>query len=115
MLRLAKIHDRLSIVDNQFGRPTYTLDLATAALKTLSELRQSPEKAGVYHVSNSGEPISWAQFAQVIFKAAKLNVLVNPISASEYPTTAARPAYSCLLYTSPSPRDRTRSRMPSSA
>ena len=42
-------------------------------------------------------------------------VRVNTVSQSPTKTTAGSAVKGCLLYTSPSPRDRTRSRMPSSA
>jgi dTDP-4-dehydrorhamnose reductase len=47
-------------------------------------------------VSNSGEPISWADFARAIFKAAGVDCHVKNIPSSAYPTAAKRPAYSLL-------------------
>ena len=65
-------------------------------MAALIALKTDPKKAGTYHVSNTGDPISWAQFAQAIFKATGRTVSVKAIPAIEYPTPAARPAYSVL-------------------
>ncbi len=96
MLRLAETRDALSVVGDQIGRPTHTDDLAAAALAALDRLAQDPSLAGIYHVSNSGDPISWAQFATAIFDAAGKAVAVTAIPSSEYPTPAKRPAYSVM-------------------
>jgi dTDP-4-dehydrorhamnose reductase len=85
MLRLGETRDQLNVVGDQFGSPTYTLDLA----KLLIEMIKS-DKYGVYHASNEGY-CSWADFAQEIFRQANIKVNVNSISTEEYPTRAARP------------------------
>ena len=96
MLRISETRDQLSVVGDQVGRPTFAEDLAAAAMAALIALKTDPKKAGTYHVSNTGDPISWAQFAQAIFKATGRTVSVKAIPAIEYPTPAARPAYSVL-------------------
>lgn len=90
MLKLGKERQALSVVSDQIGCPTYTLDLANSILELVST-----EKYGVYHVSNSGS-CSWFEFAQAIFKEAELEVQVNPCSTSDFPRSADRPAYSVL-------------------
>jgi len=96
MLRLAETQDTLSIVSDQIGRPTYTGDLASAAMIALKKLAQDSSKAGIYHISNTGNPISWADFAIAIFKSTGKKVIVTPISTKDYPTPAKRPAYSVM-------------------
>lgn len=96
MLRLAETRDTLTVVGDQTGRPTLASDLAKAALIALKALRVDPTKSGIYHVSNAGDPVNWAEFAQAIFEAAGQAVTVQPIPASDYPTPAARPANSVL-------------------
>lgn len=89
MLRLADTHNALKIVDDQVGRPTHADVLADAALAALGH-------DGLFHVSGTGDPVSWAEFAKTIFVLAQRDVTVVPIPSSEFPTDAARPAYSVL-------------------
>ena len=90
MLRLAETRDKLRVVNDQIGSPTYTVDLA----KLLADM-VSTEKYGVYHASNEGF-CSWADFAEEIFKQAGLNVEVEGIPTIDYPTPARRPFNSRL-------------------
>jgi len=101
MLRLAQTRDTLSVVADQIGRPTYAGHLADASLAAIKKLMDEPEfKGGTFHVSGTGEPVSWAEFADAIFTIAVAHIphtmTVNYIPASEYPTPAKRPAYSVL-------------------
>lgn len=68
----------LSVVADQIGSPTYTLDLA----KLLCDMIET-EKYGIYHATNEGY-CSWAEFAEEIFKDLNLNVKVNHVSTEEY-------------------------------
>jgi len=92
MLRLGKQRDELSVVSDQFGSPTYATDLANAILEIIKskEFREENQTTQVYHYSNSGE-ISWHEFAKEIFKIAKVDCKVNPITTQQYPTPAKRP------------------------
>lgn len=90
MLRLAKTRDEISVVDDQFGAPTYTFDVAGLACDILAS-----GKYGVYHAPNSG-CCSWYEFAKQIFELARVDMKVNPISSAEYPAPAARPKNSRL-------------------
>ncbi|MCM3150877.1 dTDP-4-dehydrorhamnose reductase [Priestia megaterium] len=94
MLKLGKERKELSVVADQRGCPTYTLDLANAILELVNT-----EKYGVYHVSNSGN-CSWFEFAKAIFEEAKLDVVVNPCTTKEFPRPAARPENSVLQHMS---------------
>lgn len=90
MLNLAKTHDRLTVVDDQIGSPTYTVDLA----KLLCDMVVT-DKYGVYHATNEGI-CSWYEFAKEIFKQAKVNIDVKPVPSSAFPTKATRPHNSKL-------------------
>ena len=85
MLRLAESRNELNVVGDQFGSPTYTLDLA----RLLIDMIQTG-KYGTYHATNEGF-CSWADFAKEIFKQANKNIIVNPIKTEDYPTQAIRP------------------------
>lgn len=90
MLRLGKKRKELNVVADQYGSPTYTVDLAPL----LVEMIQT-EKYGIYHATNEGV-CSWAEFAEEIFKIAGMDVKVNYITTAEYPTRAKRPMNSRL-------------------
>ncbi|WP_461201880.1 dTDP-4-dehydrorhamnose reductase [Anoxybacillus sp. TBDG-1] len=88
MLRLAKEKEEIFVVDDQYGCPTYAVDLA----RSIYELVQT-EKYGLYHISNTGQ-CSWYEFAQAIFTEASVDVRVQRCRTEDYPRLAARPSYS---------------------
>lgn len=91
ILRLAAERDRLTIVDDQQGAPTYTYDLAHA-LGTLVDA----DMAGYMHLTNSGA-CTWYELARFILECAGIGgVTVAPISTAEFGRPAPRPAYSVL-------------------
>lgn len=90
MLRLGKERKEISVVADQFGAPTYTGDLAPLLCDMVMT-----EKYGTYHACNSG-CCSWAEFAQEIFKIAKMDVRVIPVRTEDYPLKAKRPRNSRL-------------------
>lgn len=90
MLRLAKEKDQLSVVDDQIGSPTWTVDLA-AALAALIE----KGCRGVYHAANA-EFCSWNGFARAIFQEVGLAVTVQGMTTAELNRPAPRPLYSTL-------------------
>ncbi|MBD3879919.1 MAG: dTDP-4-dehydrorhamnose reductase [Quinella sp. 1Q5] len=90
MLRLAESRDKLRVVNDQIGSPTYTVDLA----KLLADM-VATENFGTYHASNEGF-CSWADFAKEIFEQAGLSIEVEGIPTIEYPTPARRPFNSRL-------------------
>jgi dTDP-4-dehydrorhamnose reductase len=92
MIKLGTDRDSLGIIADQVGTPTYGVDLASALLDIIA----SDKKAyGIYHYSNEGA-ISWYDFAQAIFELGNITVAVKPLKTSEYPTKAARPAFSVM-------------------
>lgn len=88
MLNLAKTRDTLTVVNDQFGSPTYTYDLA----RLLADMIQT-EKYGIYHATNEGI-CTWYEFACAIFKCAGVEMNVLPVSSQEYAAKAKRPANS---------------------
>ena len=87
MLRLAETHTELTVVNDQFGSPTYTYDLA----RLLVDMVET-EKYGVYHATNEGI-CSWYEFACAIFEQAGLGdkITVKPVTTAEYGAKATRP------------------------
>jgi len=97
MLEIAERGDPISVVDDQIGRPTFSRHLALAILKAADVFSQEPDiETSIHHITNGGEPVSWAGFAKAIFKAKGLTKKVEDIPTSDYPTAAERPAYSVL-------------------
>lgn len=89
MLNLGMTHDRLTVVNDQIGSPTYTYDLA----RLLVDMIES-DKYGIYHATNEGF-CSWYDFACEIFKQAGMDhVTVTPVDSSAYPSKAKRPSNS---------------------
>ena len=89
MLNLAKNHDRLTVVSDQIGRPTWTRTLA----EFLTYLVDNNIEYGIYQCSNDGQ-CSWYEFAKEILKDKDVEVV--PVSSDEYPTAAFRPPYSVM-------------------
>ena len=85
MLKLGKEHSKINVVADQIGSPTCTADLAPLLCDMVAT-----EKYGTYHATNEGI-CSWAEFAEAIFKIAKIDCKVNLIKTEDYPTRAVRP------------------------
>lgn len=88
MLKLSENHDTIRVVNDQFGSPTYTYDLARLLVDMVLT-----DKYGVYHATNEGI-CSWYEFACAIFKEAGISVNVVPVTTAEYGAKAKRPANS---------------------
>ncbi len=95
MLRLTAERDRLTVVFDQAGTPTYAGDLA----RTIFDIVESGAYAGregIYHFSNEGV-CSWYDFAHAIAaEAGHTQCTIEPCHSSEYPSKVERPAYSVL-------------------
>lgn len=97
MLRLAtKGHDTISVVNDQYGCPTYAGNLA----QFIIELIEQPAAERLVHYTD-GEPMSWYEFAQRIFATSSAQgkpvPTVHAIATADYSTPARRPTYSVLL------------------
>jgi dTDP-4-dehydrorhamnose reductase len=90
MIQLSRQMYQVRVVNDQIGRPTYTVDLAG---KTADIIGGEP---GIYHITNDGR-CSWFEFAEAIIGNAV------PVSSAEFPRKARRPAYSVLMNTKTSP------------
>ncbi len=105
MLKLGAEREELRVVVDQVGTPSWTRDIAGAIAQLGQQITleqaEKPTLTGVYHFTNSGVA-SWYDFAVAIFEEAQqlgfpLKVQrIVPITTSEYPTPAQRPAYSVL-------------------
>ncbi len=99
MLRLGAERDKLTIIFDQIGTPTYARPLADAMLTIMQQAtKDSTAKAklsGIYHYSNEGVT-SWYDFAMAIFELRNIEVNVLPIETKDYPTPAKRPPFSVL-------------------
>lgn len=84
----------LRVVDDQYGKPTYAKDLASVCIQ-IAETSNWPRQRAIYHFANEGA-ITWCTFAKEIMQQAGIDCIVVPITTAEYPTPAARPAYSVL-------------------
>ena len=85
MLRLGREGRPISVVDDQIGSPTYTVDLA----RLLIDMAKT-DRYGVYHATNEGF-CSWYDFTREIFTMAGINVDLRPVSSEAYPAKAKRP------------------------
>ncbi len=92
MTRLFAEKEMISVVADQAGCPTYAADLAAAVMLIITKGELHP---GIFHYANQGIT-SWYQFATAIKEITGSHCIVNAISSSEYPTPAARPAYSAF-------------------
>lgn len=93
MISLAdKGYKELKVVNDQIGTPTYTYDLA----RLLVDMVQT-DKYGYYHATNEGGYISWADFAEEIFKQANKVVKVHRVTTDEYGVSIAKRPFNSRL------------------
>ena len=85
MIEVGKKHPVVKVVDDQIGTPTYTVDLAQLLVDMIET-----DKYGYYHATNEGGYISWADFAEEIYKQAKMDVKVERVTTSEYEKIAGK-------------------------
>ncbi len=90
MLKLGAEREELRVVDDQRCTPTSTDDLAQWIAGVMRT-----EQYGLYHATNSGDA-TWCEFAREIFRIAKLEVTLQPVTSAEFGAQSARPTYSVL-------------------
>jgi dTDP-4-dehydrorhamnose reductase len=96
MLRLGKERKEIGVVADQIGSPTWAVDLATTILSVINTIdRTKMTFGGIYHYSGEGM-CSWYEFAEEIMRQAGLACRVKPLTTSEYPLPAKRPASSIM-------------------
>jgi dTDP-4-dehydrorhamnose reductase len=91
MAKLAADRDELSVVDDQVGQPTWTVDLADLIVR----LVQADVPAGTYHGTSSGQ-VSWFGFTQAIVASSGADVALRPTTSEAFVRPAPRPAFSVL-------------------
>ena len=93
IIKKCQSNTALKVVDDQFGKPTYGLDLARAVLSCL----EHPDlyKNKIYHFAQ-GPQTTWFDFTRKITQLIGSNCKVKPIPSSAYPTAAKRPSNSAL-------------------
>ena len=94
MRKLTAERDKLNVVFDQIGTPTYAFDLANVIFKIIEE-RRYDELEGVYHFSNEGV-ISWYDFAKEICELSGNVCDIQPCHSDEFPSKVKRPSYSVL-------------------
>jgi len=94
IIRKCNSDEEIFVVNDQFGSPTYTYDLA----KYISKLVKSNYAFGKYHITNKGV-CTWYQFANEIKNIKLLKCKITPVSSLVYSRSAQRPKYSVLLNT----------------
>ena len=92
MLNVGKTHDRVTVVSDQIGTPTYTYDLA----RLLVDMIES-DKYGYYHATNEGGFISWYDFTCEIYKQAGYTTEVVPVTTAEYGISKATRPFNSRL------------------
>ncbi len=92
MLSLSDKYDKVRVVDDQIGTPTYTVDLSVL----LSDMIET-SRYGTYHATNDGGYISWADLAEYIFEVTAKNTKVERVSTSEFGNTLARRPHNSRL------------------
>lgn len=85
MIKVGETHDVVEVVEDQVGTPTYTYDLARLLVDMIET-----DKYGYYHATNEGGYISWADFAEEIYKDADMDVKVVAVSTDEYEKKAGK-------------------------
>jgi dTDP-4-dehydrorhamnose reductase len=90
MLRFANQGKAIRVVDDQTCTPSYTFDVASAAV-----ILMQTQRFGLHHLTNSGS-CTWHEFAQTIFEAAGLQPSLMAITSREFGAAACRPGYSVL-------------------
>lgn len=90
MLRLGSEREELDVVNDQFGSPTFTKNVVENSMVLLKNGQH-----GVFHLSSLGV-CTWYDFASEIFSREEIDIVVNPVDSSAFPTRAKRPAFSKL-------------------
>lgn len=85
MIEVGKKHDVVKVVDDQIGTPTYTVDLARLLVDMIET-----DRYGYYHATNEGGYISWADFAEEIYRQAGMDTKVERVSTDEYEEIAGK-------------------------
>ncbi len=95
MIRLMNEKERINVINDQIGSPTYAASLANHLLQIVQQIEESNIVTGIFNYSSNCS-ISWYDFAIAIKEIIKSNCIVNAIPTLQYPTPAKRSSYSVL-------------------
>ena len=97
ILKLTKTKEKLNIVSDQIGSPTYANDIAIAIIKIIESKNfiEASQISEVFHYSNDGK-CSWYDFAREIIQISGKKCSIDPISSKDYPQRATRPKHVLL-------------------
>lgn len=90
MIKLSQNNKEINVVNDQYGSPTSTKDLAKVILNLINT-----EYYGTYHGTNQGS-CTWYDFAKKIFEIENIDIKLNPITSEEFKCAAKRPKFSVL-------------------
>lgn len=78
MIKLSKKHKELTIVNDAFFSPSYTVDAAYTSVEIANT-----DKYGIYHLQNEwyGSPVD---YARLIFRLMKEDITINEVTTKEY-------------------------------
>ena len=93
ILKTSEFNNKISVVNDQWGRPTFGLDLAKTVIKLIQSSKSFKNK--IYHFSNEGVT-SWYDFAKVIIELRGSKITLVPIKSFEYYTKTIRPKHVAL-------------------
>lgn len=92
MIAMGQELDELMVIDDQYGRPTYTRDVA----RLVKHFLENRPDYGIYHTANSGPKTTWYNLAKTALELKQIDVKIKPCTTEDYPLPAKRPKYSIL-------------------
>ena len=97
ILKLSRMKDKLNVISDQVGSPTYAHDLAEVIINIIQNksLMSRDYISQIYHYSNTGQ-CSWYDFSKEIIKLSKSSCDIRPINTKDYLTKAKRPVFTVL-------------------
>ncbi|MFW5820050.1 MAG: SDR family oxidoreductase, partial [Bacteroidota bacterium] len=95
MQKLMKEHEKIKVVFDQVGTPTYATDLAGAIMEIISSSINNKFKNGIYHYSNEGVA-SWFDFSKEIARLTGYKGEILAVESNEFPRPAPRPPFSVM-------------------
>jgi len=99
IIRLASEKSKISVVDDQFGAPSFARQIARGTLECIKQMRAGSSSYGIYHMTPAGS-VSWYEFTGHILKRLSERGMKVPhleaISSSQYPSKVRRPKNSVM-------------------
>jgi dTDP-4-dehydrorhamnose reductase len=96
ILKISESKNKIKVVSDQMGAPTWTRDLAYAIRTIIKEIKSGKKIQGIYHITNRGVT-NWKKFAEEILdRAGRSSVTIAPIKTRDYERPANRPKNSVL-------------------